>query len=308
VMPGNPAGCVKIGGGLWPWYWEGWFCPTSTCSKGFCAGSTLGSPGRCGASAADIHAIVSSGEGKVLAGTLPPLTGSFVPNKEKVFARAPRVRAHALRSFFMTQQARFRHIATFGAAPAWVVTRAATSCAGCTTGGLACFGQNACGVDCIVEEARDCCGNLMTATACCPSCTKAGCKPNQPCLLGGKEPNKILSDTCPPNPSVPAGCQYYSRRDLCTSAKCKYYNIESPKQCESPPPTVSAVASAAELHCIRQCLQIADSALSSGDRNANGCPKPQPIISYHRACFTSCGISAEWFPENLFLLLGDYDE
>lgn len=70
-MPSAKDGCVRIGGGAQPWYYEGWFCPSSNCSSGFCASRVLGGAGRCGANAAEIRDIVSSGEGKVLEGTLP---------------------------------------------------------------------------------------------------------------------------------------------------------------------------------------------------------------------------------------------
>jgi hypothetical protein len=70
-MPASNQGCVRIGGGVEPYYQEGWFCPVSSCQSGYCAGTSLGQEGRCGATAAEIRDIVLSGEGQLLAGSLP---------------------------------------------------------------------------------------------------------------------------------------------------------------------------------------------------------------------------------------------
>jgi hypothetical protein len=190
----------------------------------------------------------------------------------------------------------------------WIVdvsAPAGTSCGGCTTGGLACVGLNSCQGGCLSGETRDCCGSLQSTSVCCPSCTTAGCSPNTPC--GGTKPNTIVSDTCTPVAGVPTACQYYARRDACVGGKCPYYSIESPKQCKSPPFTVSSLP-APILDCIRPCLQTADSKLTSSEKTANGCPKFDSIVSYHETCFEGCGISKMRFPTKLFWAFGKWRE
>jgi hypothetical protein len=70
MMPTSSVGCVRIGGGPRPFYYEGWVCPASGCHGGYCAGKDLGGSGRC-TTAAEVRDIVSSGEGRVLEGSLP---------------------------------------------------------------------------------------------------------------------------------------------------------------------------------------------------------------------------------------------
>jgi hypothetical protein len=189
----------------------------------------------------------------------------------------------------------------------WIVSVPTNdSCGGCTTGGLACFGLNTCQGGCLSEETRDCCGKFQSARACCPSCTTPGCSPNIKCA-GAKKPNTIVSDTCPSVAGVPAECQYYARQNNCVGEKCKYYKLEAPKQCKSPPPTVKFLP-APTLDCIRQCLQIADSKIAASDRNANGCPTFNVITSYHETCFEGCGVSKSRFPTRLFKWFGEYDK
>jgi hypothetical protein len=73
VMPSAAVtGCVKLGGGVPPWYFEGWVCPVDSCPQGYyCSAKALGVPGKCGATAVDIRTAISKGEFKVLAGVFP---------------------------------------------------------------------------------------------------------------------------------------------------------------------------------------------------------------------------------------------
>jgi hypothetical protein len=66
TMPSDPSGCVRLGGGASPWYFEGWVCPVSDCSNGFCSGRALGGTGKCAPTAPNIHQAVTTGEFRVL--------------------------------------------------------------------------------------------------------------------------------------------------------------------------------------------------------------------------------------------------
>jgi hypothetical protein len=79
-------------------------------------------------------------------------------------------------------------------------------CAGCTTGGLACFGLNSCEAGCVEKQTYDCCGAFVgTGSACCPSCPGT-CRPNLPCNVTG---NSIDLDACPEVGNAPRGCRPY---------------------------------------------------------------------------------------------------
>jgi hypothetical protein len=190
----------------------------------------------------------------------------------------------------------------------WVIRVGAPSanCGGCTSGGTTCFAQNSCGSACLEERTLDCMFALVSAKVCCPSCNGEKCKPNIPCSGSKPRPNTIVSDTCPAVGSAPRECQYYARRDASLGGRCKYYRIEAPKQCKSPPMTTSGL-SPDELACIRQCLQVSDTQLGPGDKTSTGCTKVDPIVIYHESCFASCGVSENRFPRRLFKWFGDHD-
>jgi hypothetical protein len=166
-------------------------------------------------------------------------------------------------------------------------------CAGCTTGGLACFGLNSCEAGCVEKQNYDCCGAFVgTGSACCPSCPGT-CQPNQPCNV--KE-NSIDLDACPAIGNAPRGCQYYTRRDSCAQGKCSYYQITGPMYCKEPPDTTIGYPPLTH-NCIRECLQVSDVQLGATERTSSGCPKRSEITRYHNRCFESCGVPEWLFPD-----------
>lgn len=181
----------------------------------------------------------------------------------------------------------------------WVVheERPNGSCGGCTTGGLACFGKNACDRGCVFEEIRDYCGALRAGPkSCCEACDNP-CQPNIPC-------REMPADDCPRHPGTRYDCEYYARKNDCTNGNCKYYSITSPKYCTNTPPTLSD-ASDIELSCIRRCLQIADA--RNERRTAGGCSCNTAIVEYHDACFEACGFTELRFPEVIFRVREEND-
>jgi hypothetical protein len=180
----------------------------------------------------------------------------------------------------------------------------AKSCAGCTTGGLSCFGRNSCEAGCLtmVRFGCDTCERMEGPDpTCCPSCP-VPCRPNRPCA--GNGPFSLAADTCPSEGGVTRECWYYARRSRCTGNRCRYYLMESPLRCKNPP--ISGTP--AQLSCVRQCLQARDALLGPGDRSDGGCPRLDPIIAYHKSCFVQCGYSEDDFPETLFRMFGRYDD
>jgi hypothetical protein len=187
-----------------------------------------------------------------------------------------------------------------------------TDCAGCTTGGLSCFGKNACDDGCMSEYVMTCdtCDIAvapMPGPACCTGCATP-CSPNQPC--SGKI-NRFVSNTCPTIAPAPAGCQYYALIEKCVSHEagrrigCKYYALEAPVRCITPPHPSNLLLSPT-LDCIRQCLQITDALLHESGA-VTECPKTKVISDYHDACFASCG-APDIFPSTLFQIFGNTDD
>ncbi len=185
-----------------------------------------------------------------------------------------------------------------------LVPSTGSDCAGCTNGGLACFGYNSCEAGCLDQVSISCDTCKPSDTySCCPSCPTP-CSANLPCA--GTTPNSVVADTCPQDPSASPGCQYYSRKSKCLDGKCKYYAVEAPRRCKDPPPT-TADLNYAQLSCIRQCLQARDATLPSSCATASGCTKVDCIVSYHEDCFTQCGVSSSRFPGRIFRWAGDHD-
>lgn len=180
-----------------------------------------------------------------------------------------------------------------------------TDCAGCTNGGPACFGFNACDAGCLTQISFSCDTCQQTEDkACCPSCSDSRCTPNIPCA--GRTPYTVLADTCPTIGSAQGPCQYYARKSKCLNGHCKYYAIEAPTRCLSPPATTVDL-NAEQLSCIRQCLQASDAILDSGCSTADGCTRVSCIVNYHQQCFTTCGVSPLRFPARLFRWFGEHD-
>lgn len=65
------TGCVKLGGGIRPFYHEGWVCPSKRCLHGYCSARKLGGLGKCGVTLAQLRHAVKIGEMKVLKGQMP---------------------------------------------------------------------------------------------------------------------------------------------------------------------------------------------------------------------------------------------
>jgi hypothetical protein len=71
TLPASASTCAELGGGVVPFYYQGWICPDPTCPNGYCAGANLGAPGRCRAPT------LSKIRLEVEAGTISVLDGSI---------------------------------------------------------------------------------------------------------------------------------------------------------------------------------------------------------------------------------------
>ena len=98
-----------------------------------------------------------------------------------------------------------------------------------------------------------------------------------------------------------SGCGYYQQVCQKTGGECPYYCGTAPQICNYPyaSPYLWGVPST-KVNCIRSCLIQEDKKAWENPENVpETCPKcvsDDAIDSYHRKCYTKCGVSQWRYP------------